>query len=81
MVAACPGTYHRTMTDRILSAAWYVRDRWRAFIDTEVGASMVEYAIMVALIAIVAVVAVTFFGQQLSDSYSSIADSVQTAGK
>jgi pilus assembly protein Flp/PilA len=81
MVAVRSEPYHRTMTDRILSAAWYVRNRVRAFLDTEAGASMVEYAIMVALIAIVAVVAVTFFGQQLSDSYSSIADSVQTAGK
>jgi len=47
----------------------------------EEGATMVEYAIMVAMIAIVAVVAVTYFGSQLSNEYDSIADSVQNYGR
>lgn len=41
----------------------------------EDGASLVEYALLVALIALVAVVAVRFFGGQLSDSYDDIANS------
>lgn len=41
----------------------------------EEGASLVEYALLIALIALVAVVAVRFFGQELSTSYSDIANS------
>jgi pilus assembly protein Flp/PilA len=37
------------------------------------GASLVEYALLVALIAIVAVVAITAFGGALSDEFDSIA--------
>lgn len=36
------------------------------------GASLVEYALLVALIAIVAVIAITTFGIALSDEYDSI---------
>ncbi|HEX9855744.1 MAG TPA: Flp family type IVb pilin [Acidimicrobiia bacterium] len=45
----------------------------QARMRAEDGASLVEYAFLVALIAIVAVVAVAFFGQRLSNSYNSIA--------
>ncbi len=44
--------------------------------DDEQGASLVEYALLVALIAIVAVVAVAAFGGSLSSEYSDIADSM-----
>ncbi len=40
------------------------------------GASMVEYALLVILIAIVGLVAVALAGTQLSTSYSEIASSV-----
>ncbi len=40
------------------------------------GASLVEYALLVALIAIVAVVAITAFGGALSDEYDTIADQI-----
>ena len=39
------------------------------------GASLVEYALLIALIALVAVVAVRFFGGELSTAYSDIAQS------
>ena len=45
----------------------------------ERGASMVEYALLIALIALVAVSAVTLFGESLSGEFNSIADSVATA--
>ncbi len=41
---------------------------WIRVVD-ERGASMVEYALLIALIAIIALVAVAFFGTQLSDSF------------
>ena len=40
------------------------------------GASLVEYALLVALIAIVAVIAITTFGVALSDEYDSIATQI-----
>lgn len=43
---------------------------------TERGASLVEYALLVGLIAVVAVVAITAFGDNLSEAYSEIADTI-----
>jgi len=48
---------------------------------TDVGASMVEYALLVVLIAIVALVAVQVFGDNLSSTYGSIADDLVEAGQ
>ena len=38
----------------------------------ESGASMLEYALLAALIAVVAIAAVTFLGQQASTTFSNI---------
>lgn len=46
----------------------------------ESGATMVEYALMVALIAIVAVLAVTFLGKDISNLFSNTASTVSNAG-
>lgn len=43
---------------------------------SEDGASIVEYALLIVLIALIAVVAVQFAGNELSATYSGIADSV-----
>ncbi len=43
------------------------------FVADEEGASLVEYALLVALIAIVAIVAITVVGQNVSDNFDSIA--------
>jgi pilus assembly protein Flp/PilA len=51
----------------------------RRFLAREQGASMVEYALLIALIAIVAIGAVTFFGESLSGEFDSIASSVSAA--
>jgi pilus assembly protein Flp/PilA len=48
-------------------------------ISSEYGASMVEYALLVVLIAIVALVAVALAGSQLSTTYSEIASEVGNA--
>ncbi len=37
------------------------------------GASLVEYALLVVLIAIVAIIAIQFAGEQVSDTFSEIA--------
>ncbi len=40
------------------------------------GQGLVEYALIVALIVIVAMVALTFFGTQINDILSVIADTI-----
>lgn len=42
----------------------------------ERGASLVEYALLVAMIAVVCVGAVTFFGSEITDSLSSSGGSI-----
>jgi pilus assembly protein Flp/PilA len=42
----------------------------------DAGASLVEYALLLALIAVVCITAVTFFGQATSDSFSTSSSSI-----
>ena len=53
--------------------ASYMRAR---FGDDERGASLVEYALLVALIAVVCIVAVTFLGQSASDKFDTVGESI-----
>jgi len=46
---------------------------------SENGASMVEYALLIALIAIVVFAAAKFFGNALSDTYGEIGDELLNA--
>jgi pilus assembly protein Flp/PilA len=43
------------------------------FIRNEDGAALAEYGILVAFIAILAIVAVTFFGSKISSKFSALA--------
>lgn len=51
---------------------------WKQFIAEEQGQDMVEYGLVVALIAIVLVTAVTTFGTNLSTGYGSINGKIAT---
>jgi Flp pilus assembly pilin Flp len=51
----------------------------RDILNGETGASMVEYGLLVALIAIVAVVSVVLFGDALAAQFQDSADSMITA--
>ena len=42
----------------------------------EEGATMIEYALLVALIAIIAIAAVRFLGQTISSQFSAVASSL-----
>jgi Flp pilus assembly pilin Flp len=53
-----------------------VQEALRRFIDEESGAALAEYGILVAFIAIVAIVAVTFFGGRISEKFSLYANSM-----
>jgi pilus assembly protein Flp/PilA len=46
------------------------------FIREEEGATMVEYGLMVALIAIVVIVAVGLIGTNLNDTFNEVANTV-----
>ena len=48
----------------------------RRFMSNEDGAALAEYGILVAFIAIVAIVAVTFFGSKISAKFSQYANSL-----
>ncbi len=63
----------------MLSNQWdfitsYVRAR---FGDTEKGASLVEYALLVALIAVVCIAAITFLGGQSEKKFNSVGSSLK----
>lgn len=49
---------------------------WQQRLRSEEGATAVEYALMVALIAVVIIVAVTFLGLATSDKFQLVGDAV-----
>ena len=55
--------------------AAYLRSR---FSTNERGASLVEYALLVALIAVVCLVAIAFLGQSASQRFSTVGSSIAT---
>jgi pilus assembly protein Flp/PilA len=54
--------------------------RLMGFLTKEKGASLVEYSLLVLLIAIVALAAVAYFGDELSSTYSDINSNLVDAG-
>ena len=46
------------------------------WVKEEKGASMVEYALLVVLIAIIAIVAISIAGRQVSTAFSTIANTL-----
>ena len=50
--------------------------RISAFLADEEGAALAEYGILIAFIAIVAIMAVTFFGNKISSKFSAFATSL-----
>ena len=52
-------------------AAWL-----KARFSSERGASLVEYALLVALIAVVCIGAVTFLGREAADNFSAVGNSI-----
>lgn len=52
----------------------YVRGRWG---QDERGASLVEYALLVALIAVVCIVAISFLGGEARDKLSEVGSEIK----
>ena len=51
-------------------------DKLMNFLKDEEGATAVEYGLMVALIAVVIILAVTFLGTTLRDLFSSVGENI-----
>jgi pilus assembly protein Flp/PilA len=69
------------MTGLFMQAYFTVRSLHSNMLDrarSEQGASMVEYALLVGLIAIVAVVAVTFLGSSIEKLFNTAATNINT---
>ena len=48
------------------------------FMKDEEGASMVEYALLVALIAVVVIAAALFLGEEISEKFSEVGDTLNS---
>src|SRR5262245_43405718 len=59
------------LTSYEFASAWL-----QARCKTDRGASLVEYALLVALIAVVCIIAVTFLGKSASSKFSSVGSAV-----
>jgi len=57
-------------------ALWTRATTW---LDSDEGASMVEYALLVVLIAIVALVAVRIAGTEVSETFSGISSGLENS--
>jgi pilus assembly protein Flp/PilA len=56
----------------------YLKAWLTSFTTNERGASLVEYALLVALIAVVVIGAVTLLGNTAEDTFSDVAGSIAT---
>lgn len=73
-------SYYRSMMERVSTYAQRLVTRWHVFRACEDGASMVEYALLAALIAIVVIAGTAFLGNRLNASYEDIGSSMVDAG-
>ena len=60
-----------------MSRVWIV---WQSrFVKDERGASMVEYALLVALIAVVVIAAALFLGEEISEKFSEVGETLNAS--
>ena len=56
-----------------------MRQAVKRFVQQEDGPTAVEYAVMLALIIVVCLVAITTLGQQVNNTFSNVGNKLQTA--
>jgi pilus assembly protein Flp/PilA len=56
----------------------FIKAWLQAQAKTERGASLVEYALLVALIAVVCIAAVSFIGDSANDKFSEVGESISS---
>lgn len=59
-----------------MSIVAHMRETWAAFRESEEGQGLVEYALIIALVAILLVVALTTLNGQLSAVFSNISSAL-----
>jgi pilus assembly protein Flp/PilA len=57
--------------------AWRLRSLRNRFSPTESGATLVEYALLVALIAVVCIIALGMLGTNASTKFSTVGSAIQ----
>ena len=62
-----------TLKQRILA-------KFHAFRDADDGQGLAEYALIIALIAVISIVALLFMGGQVSDKLSVIGSTIKSVG-
>lgn len=62
------------LTTYEFASAWL-----QARCKTDRGASLVEYALLVALIAVVCILAISFLGESASQKFNSIGESINNS--
>ena len=69
--------HHLGSTHQMISTYEFLATWLRArFADSERGAALVEYALLVALIAVVCIVAIGFLGKEASSEFDSVGSSL-----
>src|SRR3977135_716210 len=63
-------------TTEMITSYEFLATWLRARFDEERGASLVEYALLVALIAVVCIAAITLLGNNASTKFSTVAGSI-----
>jgi pilus assembly protein Flp/PilA len=59
---------------------WNVVASWlRARVNNDRGASLVEYALLVALIAVVCIAAISLLGNAAASKFSSLGDTISSS--
>ena len=71
------GGHHSQREHQPMITSYEFLANWlRARVDDDRGASLVEYALLVALIAVVCIVAITFLGNNASSKFNSVGTAV-----
>ena len=65
---------HQMLSTYEFASAWL-----QARTSSDRGASLVEYALLVALIAVVCIAAVTFLGSAASSKFEDVGDAINSA--
>ena len=69
-------TKPREQETEMITSYEFLANWLRARVDDERGASLVEYALLVALIAVVCILAITVLGNSASNKFSSVGSAV-----
>jgi pilus assembly protein Flp/PilA len=64
----------------MLASYEFVSAWLQAKTNSDRGASLVEYALLVALIAVVCILAITFLGEEASTKFESVGNAIDSAG-